>query len=463
MMKKGILFRTGALAVVLLAAVSSFAGCGKKEEATTSGVEKVTIWTADSHSKNDMLELVDKFNDNEGKQLGVEIEYVVKEGDISKTIEMAIASNQEPDMYKTWSTQKYYESGDIMAIEDIEGGRELLDSYPEEMISRFRNKKYNKTFTVPYYANTFGIAYNADMFKKAGIVDKQGNAKPPETYEELRECAKKLTDEKSGEFGIIIPLKDASFYQNVGKLTFASKGTSGYNYSTGEYEYEKLEPALDILLKIKNDGSIYPGADGLDNDTARALFAEGKIGMIFTGSYDAAVFTKQFPAKCSWDVAPMPVEDKSNRYLQKMSADGGLVINKEMYKKLGAQKTLAVYKWFHGEEMLAELYKRGCCIPENPEVFKDIKPNNEVPPVWENYGKLINISYVERGYMPTDLQGTPDFKTLFQTKLWVEQGDALSLLKDLTKRSNDGIKIKEEQSEDFKRSDYIITDYNVKR
>ena len=123
------------LAVCIAALAVTSIGCGDKEKTSDGGLEKVTIWTGDSHMKTDMLELVEKFNDTRGKELGVEIEYVVKEGNLSQTVEMAVASHQEPDMYSTWSMQKYYESGEIMAIDEIEGGQEYLDSLPEEALS----------------------------------------------------------------------------------------------------------------------------------------------------------------------------------------------------------------------------------------------------------------------------------------------------------------------------------------
>lgn len=452
-----------AAALICIAAMAAGMSACKTDNSAGSQ-QTVTVWTGDSHSKNDMLELVEQFNKNKGKELGVKVEYTVKESNnLSQAIEMAIASQQEPDMYKTWSTQKYYESGDIMAIDEMEGGQEYLAQFPTDMIERFRNKTNGHIFTVPYYVNTFGIAYNKDMFKKYGITDENGEAKAPETYEEFRECAKKLTDAASGEYGVIFPLKESSFYQNVGKLSFSSEGTSGYNHATGTYEYEKLVPAMQVLLDIKHDESMYPGADGIDNDTARALFAEGKIGMIFTGSYDVAVFTKQFPAKCEWGVAAFPVEDRDNKYLQKMSGDGGIVMNRDMYERLGAEKALEVYKWYHGDDMLRELYKRGCAIPENPEIIKDVKPNDGVYKAWEDFGNLLNISYVEHTQMPTDLEGTPDLKTLFQTKLWMEDGDLTSILTDLSKRSNDGIAKKEAVMTNFDRNKYIIKDFNVKR
>ena len=283
-MKITYLLKKTAATLLISAVFLNMTGCDRGKETTASNnLEKVTIWSGDSHSKNVMQELVAEFNANEGKELGVEIEYVVKEGNLNQTVEMAIASKQEPDMYKTWSAAKLYETGEIMAIEDMEGGEEYLATYPKELTKGLKSKITHKSFTVPYYTTTFGVIYNIDMFKKHGLVDKKGNIKLPETFDEMREAAKKMTDEKNGEYGMILPVKDAVFSQIASRLSASSCGISGYDFKTGTYDYTVLEPALKFLIGLKNDNSIYPGADGMENDTARALFAEGKIGMILAG------------------------------------------------------------------------------------------------------------------------------------------------------------------------------------
>ena len=38
-----------------------------------------------------------------------------------------------------------------------------------------------------------------------------------------------------------------------------------------------IKPAIEMICGIKADKSYYPGAEGVDNDPARARFAEGNI------------------------------------------------------------------------------------------------------------------------------------------------------------------------------------------
>ncbi|MBR6849880.1 MAG: extracellular solute-binding protein, partial [Lachnospiraceae bacterium] len=67
---------------------------------------------------------------------------------------------------------------------------------------------YNgKTYTVPITAGPQGLLYNKDLFKAAGLVDENGEPTPPETFDELVEYAKILTDVGKKQYGIILPLK----------------------------------------------------------------------------------------------------------------------------------------------------------------------------------------------------------------------------------------------------------------
>jgi len=105
-----------------------------------------------------------------------------------------------------------------------------------------------------------------------------------------------------------------------------SSGSEGFDPKTGKFDYSVLKPVLETVMGIKEDGSFYPGAEGLDNDPARARFAEGNIGMKFAWSWDVGVFNDQFAAKCDWGVAPIPVEDKNICICNLCSLDGHLIL-----------------------------------------------------------------------------------------------------------------------------------------
>lgn len=74
-----------------------------------------------------------------------------------------------------------------------------------------------KTYGIPVSADTRALLYNADLLIRAGYVDDQGNARPPETWEELLEYAANLTERDAAgrqtRAGIIPDFGDAWLYQ----------------------------------------------------------------------------------------------------------------------------------------------------------------------------------------------------------------------------------------------------------
>ena len=66
-------------------------------------------------------------------------------------------------------------------------------------------------YKLPFNVITYGLVYNKDMFKKYGIVDENGEPTPPETYDEMREYAKRMTNPEEDDYGIILPEKWGAF------------------------------------------------------------------------------------------------------------------------------------------------------------------------------------------------------------------------------------------------------------
>ena len=63
----------------------------------------------------------------------------------------------------------------------------------------WRNYTDQPVYFLPWTIGTMILGYRTDLFKEAGIVDEEGNPKPPETWEEFLEAAKKLTVDLDGD------------------------------------------------------------------------------------------------------------------------------------------------------------------------------------------------------------------------------------------------------------------------
>ena len=96
-MKKSI--RLTALAVSAVMAIGMLAGCGEKQGASGE-ITKVTYWTGESHAEAVERELINQWNETEGKKKGIEIEYTLQGGgSITQNLELALQSGTAPDFF----------------------------------------------------------------------------------------------------------------------------------------------------------------------------------------------------------------------------------------------------------------------------------------------------------------------------------------------------------------------------
>lgn len=333
----------------------------------------------------------------------------------------------------------------ILSLNDIEGGNDYIAEYDPKYINDSFYSYENKIYTVPYNITTNGLIYNKDMFKKAGIVDENGEAKPPETLEELREDAKKLTNPDKQEYGIIFPAKwDGWYGLDINNVASVSSGfINGYNSATGRYEYDEMADIMKIYVGIKEDGSCFPGAEGIDNDPARAKFSMGKIGMKFAGSYDYGVLTEQFPAICDWGVAPLPRLERSERHMLCGNVGGAYFINSNLKNKLSDDRIMLVYRFMTDKEMLREAYKAGKTIPYDFNIVKDIELPAKMAN-WKTFAEFVNITYIQREWAKTEEIGKKSIVTLWTDDIWpgkIPPDKIDEAVKECENDTNDGIQL----------------------
>ena len=452
------------LLLVCVMAVTLFAGC-KKAEVTSGDSQKFLIWTGDAHSKNFYMEKVAEFNKTLGKELGIEVDYMVK-SDIGKEIDLSFVSDQAPDFMTSSGLEKQADEGNVIAFEDIEGGKEYMEKF-KDFIVPFKNMVDGKTYTMPYSITTVGLVYNKDMFKAAGLVDENGEAKPPVTWDEAVEYAEKLTNPDKQEYGFIYHAKPGTSWSgdNVTQQVNSNGGfRDGYNPWTGEYDFSSYAPIMKKVMTIRENGWYVPGAESLNNDAARARFSAGKVGMKMAQSFDYAVYTEQFPAQIEWGVAPYPVLDENEFHGQFATFAGGWMINKKSVEKFGAEKILKIYDWFISDEFMVDLYKAGMVIPYNYNLIKDVELEEGMEN-WKAFADMVAITYNPPQYIKheVDITGVEGFNAKWD-KLWagelsVSQID--DILTDLSKAYNDGKKRYVELHPDYVAPELMGEDYEM--
>lgn len=451
------------LVLALIMTTGMFSGCtGSKESSNNADVKTVTVWSGNTHSKNVVQELVDEFNNGVGKEKGIAIDYQVKDSSsYNQTIELALQSGEAPDMFTT-TLVKAVENDYVLPLEELPGGEDFLKkykSYEREKTNTYQGKHY----CVPIGIVTQGLIYNKDMFVEAGIVDKNGEAKAPETWDEVREYAKKLTNEKEMKYGIVFPIKWSGWYaSDIHAPLMSSAGFLGYNPVNGKYDFSKLQPITEAIMGIKADKSYYPGAEGMDNDPARAYFASGNVGMKFAFSFDYGVLTEQFPAECEWGVAPYPVVDKNEKYKQRADYGQSFLINKKSLETVGGEALMEVYKFFTGDDYAIAMYKAGMTIPYDFDIVKDVKLDKRMEQ-WKEFAKLADISSVYPLEPSKDALIAANPYNTFVNEVWPGKMTPAEFVKKLetsyTKAADEYYK----QNPNENRDSLINKDWNIKR
>ncbi len=449
------------IALVLTAGmVLSLAACGNKNSTQNGEVTTVTVWTANGHDKVFLEEQIKNWNDTVGAKEGIMIEYVVQDS-IANKLDLAFETDQAPDLFSGGSMSKYAELGYIAPYEDIPGGDKLIKKFEEFLMYGRHIHTDGKTYYLPKSATTYGLIYNKDMFKEAGLVDEKGEPTPPETLEELREYAKKLTDVKARKYGYIIAGKTSLIYaDDVMKMSSATSGyADGYNPKTGEFDFSHEATVMKTMLGMKEDGSCYPGTESTDNDQARARFAAGDIGMKTAGSYDFGVLTSQFPASIDWGVAPYPTETEGNRKKQHMGNYGYLMINKKSADEK-AEKIAKVLDFFYGDDLIEESYKQGIDIPLQLEVVNKVKLSDDKKQ-WQEFAKLLNVSQATPLALSRDLQGERVMRAIYVEDIWSGKvTDVDKVCADYSALQNEGAKRYAELHPEYTPENYIIPDFD---
>jgi ABC-type sugar transport system, periplasmic component len=329
-------------------------------------METIRVWSDNAHEKEVRLQQIDKFNETIGKEKGINIEYTVHGSNWEDVIRMAAQSDEAPDLFRPNGTfiKDFIDGEYLIPISELPGSEEFLQRY-DGSLQVNQHIFHDKVYTLPYNLTTYKFVINRDLF------DKNGLAEPPKTWEEVREFAKIITDNGDGvEFGYSLGLQ-SNWISTAYLLRPAGRnmGHIGFDNDTLQFEYSKVLPQIDAMRGMVADGSVLPGASGLDADAMRAQFAEGRVGMLLAVSFDVGVYNEQFPAKCNWEVVDIPTfESGPAPYKEFTDATSLLGVGKAaLDTPEKAAKVLEVMEFFYSDECMAEMYENSLYIPFRQE------------------------------------------------------------------------------------------------
>ena len=223
-------------------------------------MEIITVWSDQYHEKELREKQIAEFNEGEGKELGIQIEYEVYGDSYTDTLRIASQAGEAPDLFHAdgkWLPE-FVESGYVLPIEDLPGSENILNEY-KDLVSNQAQVFEGKTYTLPYSMTTYGFVINCDLFEQAGMTEDDY----PTTWDEVRDAAAKITEASNGKaYGLGLSSTTwtvSSFYtfgagENIGHY--------GYDWSTKQFDYSAFNPLIEAVDQIVADGNAFPGFDG---------------------------------------------------------------------------------------------------------------------------------------------------------------------------------------------------------
>ncbi len=203
---------------------------------------------------------------------------------------------------------------DVLAPLDdvIPNFAEWKAAFPPNTFFRGINEFDGKTYTFPITTSkwlTAALLYNVEYMEEADY----DPAAAPLSWDEFREAARTITEAGQGEYyGFLIGGAQTNTLGEIVSQFAELAGAQGgeFNWELGEYNYtrDEFSAAVELLIAINEDGSIFPGSIQLDNSAAREQFPQGVAGMFLQGQWNIPQWASRNP-EFEFDVGFQPLAD----------------------------------------------------------------------------------------------------------------------------------------------------------
>jgi multiple sugar transport system substrate-binding protein len=410
---KGFRIKTFSVIMAFLLIITTvLIGCSKQEEVSNSDTNKegegeevvLQMWVAANildGEESPGMQVVKEFNEKYKGKIRVEAKYAPWEQH-NTTIQAAFASGDAPDLFQLpqgATVRKYVETDLIQPISGLvsdDWTKNFYEGSFQEGVNQFDGKVYSWSIDGPGLGHL--MYYNKEVLEKAGLDPN----KPPKTWDELREMAKKVTEQGKGDvYGLTFPGGGpATFTQlPIAGLTIGtSRGSTfeGFNYVTGQYDMDSKAwvDGVNFMLSLKKDGSILPSSFTLKVQEAQVLFGEGKAAFLLDGRWALSNIKLNTP-NAKFGVAHSPTQDGSTPLYSSLppaNPEIGMVVSKNTKHPEAVGKFIE--EAIASKSFYSKYLKAGIGLTPMPEVNND--STNLPYPEFEQYLQVVNDTSVNR-------------------------------------------------------------------
>lgn len=388
-----------AFLVILL--VLSLAGCGgNKDSGEEDGKYTLTVWYWGEQEapgyKAYMEEMVKRY---EKENPDITVEAILQESDnLYSAFRTAEAAGEGPDIQYMWGGTQAMEDvwkGNVAPISDYLSKEELSVI---EQASLMETNWDDKQWGIPAYGFTYGIAYDKEAMRTAGVDSEQ----PFTTWDEFMECCRKLKE--AGITPLGMGLKDGFLpawigiflgQQNLDSVNEMIDLMSG-NESFTDKKYAEW---LYKIEELKNAGYINEDILSLDLYQGQQTIESGKAAMtLHTQAYAVSLEKSLGTDKIGFAKAPV---FGNGKFADSIASPSQVyVIPKSAKHKEGAAKFLM---FLQEDENIKSLYEMANVMMPNVN-FKEEWLTSEID-------KQVMKWKAEKGNFCYQLYFAPMFET----------------------------------------------------
>ena len=313
---------------------------------------------------------------------------------------MAVVGKLPPDVSQLGTTWMA-EFATLNALQPLE---DLIDQSASVKQSEFFEGSWKtglvngRTYGIPWYVDTRVLFYRKDLLEKVGF------RKPPQTWDELKEVSRRLTQDSNSDgqidrYGIDLPIRD------WGSLLYFVWQNEGNVFEPSD---PKFKEAVDFYISFFKE-KLVPASRLQDTDLFQS-FKTGFFSMFISGPWMVELIQKELPElEGKWEVSMLPGNKKRTSFV------GGcnLVLFKDSKEKEMGWKFI---EFLSRPDIQLEWFKIMKSLPAVAQAWEDpslnklkvfgeqLKDTNSPPavPEWEQIADRINTRMEKMILKPED-------------------------------------------------------------
>ncbi|HEX5322624.1 MAG TPA: ABC transporter substrate-binding protein [Capsulimonadaceae bacterium] len=275
-------------AALILLSLAFFAGCGRSSDSSSDNSGPIVLDYWNGFTGPDGVTMTAMVNEFERENPDIQVKMqIIPWGTYYDKLTLSLAYGGAPDVFILQSARfpEFASTGTIRPLTDL-----YAQSGAHFGENQFTPVTWNESiykgvhYSLPLDTFPIGMYYNTKLFQEAGIVDANGQAKPPTTLAEFLADAQKLTKDTTGsgrpdQWGFVFTNEHTNW------LTFARQFGGDIvtpDGKAGEMSSPASLAATQLMCDLVYKYHVAPRPEGVN---AWLAFQRGKVGMAMEGIY----------------------------------------------------------------------------------------------------------------------------------------------------------------------------------